>query len=303
MRFRLPAAATLALSLSLVATGSAAALFNSFGPIDGVAAQPTTYANCSQCHIGNAVNGGDGSLVISGVPAEYTPGTTYTLTVTLQDPGQARWGFELVALDQLDANAGSLAAGGPDTQVSTDILGRQFVKHTSSGTHAGTLDGPVSWTFDWKSPPAGTGTVSFFCAGNAADNDLSPSGDFIYTAATASAELGSGTQATLVLQPDSPRPRRGTTLAVRARIRNHQASASSTTLVSRLRLPNGNTFPATGWLLPPIPVSLPSLGQGEADMLHAVPITAPLITATYEAFIGSAGNLVSQDSFTVTVLP
>src|SRR6185503_1360762 len=51
--------------------------------------------NTSGCHVGNPVNATGGSLTITGVPAEYTPGTTYPITVTINRTNQRRWGFEL----------------------------------------------------------------------------------------------------------------------------------------------------------------------------------------------------------------
>jgi hypothetical protein len=62
------------------------------------------------------------------------------------------------------------------------FVGRSYVEHTSQGTRTG-LDGPVSWTFDWRAPDPLEGPVYFFCAGNAADGTFDPGNDFIYTTA------------------------------------------------------------------------------------------------------------------------
>ncbi len=285
----------------LVAAG---ALAHSGGPNNGLAAQPGNYANCTQCHSSNDVNSGDGSMAITGAPAFYVPGQTYTLTVTLEDPGQSRWGFELVALDQNDANAGALASTGGSVQTSVDGLGRVFAKHTSAGTFSGTSNGPVSWDVAWTAPAAGVGSVSFYAAGNAANRNSSTSGDFIYTAATASAEDTSGVQVTLVVQPDDPTPRRNQSLKVRARVRNHQNMSDNLVVVSRLKLATGNYFPATGWLLAPAAVTVLPAGQESVDLVHVVPAAAPLLTATYETLTGRLpATLLSTDSFTLQIMP
>lgn len=295
----------LGLGLALGASLAAATLSaHSGGPNNGLAAQPGNYANCTQCHSTNAVNAGDGAMSVQGVPASYMPGQTYRLTVTLEDPGQSRWGFELVALDQSDANAGGLTSVDGNTQTSIDSAGRIFAKQTRPGTFAGTSNGPVSWDLDWTAPAAGTGTVSFFAAGNAANNNNGNSGDFIYTAASAAAEAGAGKEATVVVQPDDPSVKRNDTFRIRARVRNHAPAADNLVVVSRLILPTGNTFPSVGWLLPPAAVALVPEGQETVDLLHPVPATAPLITATYQVLTGRApATLLSTDSFTLTVLP
>jgi hypothetical protein len=55
-----------------------------------------------------------------------------------------------------------------------------YITQTTAGTYAGQA-GPKSWTFNWTAPLVGVGAVRFSCAGNAANNNLSTSGDFIYT--------------------------------------------------------------------------------------------------------------------------
>jgi hypothetical protein len=171
----------------------------SYEPPTGVTGAPGE-GTCMQCHFGGEVF--DGSLSIS-VPPEYAPGQSYTITVTLQDPGQSRWGFELIPLRRDESTqalvmAGSLTNLSLLTTIQETVKG-QYVSHTSNefdfgepdGTFAGTPDGPVSWSFSWTAPQAGSDTVSFYAAGNAADNSGSPGlGDFIYTASAISVEGG-----------------------------------------------------------------------------------------------------------------
>ena len=153
---------------------------------------------CSQCHTGG-VNLAGGSLEIQNVPPSYTPGQTYSITVQLQRAGQSRWGFQLVPVrDSLQHTvmAGWLTAVSNTTIVSSNFVDtgfRAYASHYSgltNGTFAGTLDGPVSWTFNWTAPvAAGAGTVTFYCAGNAAKGSGSPdAGDVIYTATATSNE-------------------------------------------------------------------------------------------------------------------
>lgn len=138
--------------------------------------------SCS-CHGGS---GGDGQVEILGAPTQYTPGTSYTLTVRLRDPGQSRWGFEAtVLLNSDNSMAGSLASTDGTTGLQTQS-GRQYVSHNSQGsggtvdgTFAGTADGPVSWPFQWTAPSAGAGAVTVYVGSIAANNDQDAGNDDI----------------------------------------------------------------------------------------------------------------------------
>src|ERR1044071_2481790 len=71
------------------------------------------------CHTGNNnLNPSDGGSVrIDGLPANWTPGQTYPLTVTIQRTGARRFGFELSAVaDATNQQAGALTAGVGDLQ-------------------------------------------------------------------------------------------------------------------------------------------------------------------------------------------
>ena len=56
---------------------------------------------------------------------------------------------------------------------------------TAAGTFNGTLDGPVSWSFNWKAPNVGPGKITLFAAGLAADGDMTPAGDIAYSTSIA----------------------------------------------------------------------------------------------------------------------
>jgi hypothetical protein len=158
----------------------------SSGPPDGLAGNPPYFENCTACHWSHEENTGDGGLEIVGLPEGFSPGQTYTLQVRLHDPGQQRWGFELTVLDDADF----LSAGGQlivtdseNTQLSEDLEGTEdYLKHTSSGTEWGLLDGPALWSFDWMAPVGPVESVTFYVAGNAANGDESFLDDYIYVA-------------------------------------------------------------------------------------------------------------------------
>jgi uncharacterized protein (TIGR03437 family) len=142
--------------------------------------------NCTDCHRGTAVNAGGGSVAISA-PSSYSSGGSYSITVTVFDSVQRRWGFELSARTQDGHQAGTLMTG-PDgfTQLLSSINSVQYISHSLNGTRNGTRDtgSGVSFTFSWQAPDVSAGPVVFNAAGNAANGDLTNSGDHIYTTST-----------------------------------------------------------------------------------------------------------------------
>jgi hypothetical protein len=143
--------------------------------------------HCQACHFGDTLNANPGRLTISA-PTRYSPGETYTLTVTLTRPAMVVGGFQLTArFEDGGAQAGTLAVTHGDrdrVKVSTD-RGIQYAYHQRPGT-ALTGRNVVRWTLRWTAPPGG-GSVLFHAAGNAANEDDSQFGDFIYTASARSA--------------------------------------------------------------------------------------------------------------------
>ena len=110
------------------------------------------------------------------------------LTVSLAQPGQKRWGFQLTALTDKHQRAGEFSLVDEKlTQLQTatmpDSSMRQYVEHTAEGSYMGRGDGPVSWELAWTAPKHQLGDVIFYTAGNAANFNKKPWGDYIYTRA------------------------------------------------------------------------------------------------------------------------
>ncbi|HKK69874.1 MAG TPA: choice-of-anchor V domain-containing protein [Candidatus Krumholzibacteria bacterium] len=165
------------LGLSLVVPSMVHAF--SGGPPDGRTGAPGE-GTCTACHASFPLNSGSGTLTVLDGPAEgYEPGQTYRLRVALSDPDASRWGFELTSLDAANAATGDLVSVDTNTQTSTAGTGREYVKHTSSGTALGQT-ASNEWSFDWVAPAEGTGAVTLWFAGNAANGNFSTSGDRIY---------------------------------------------------------------------------------------------------------------------------
>ena len=116
---------------------------------------------------------------------EYEPETAYTLKVNILAEGAAAYGFQAVALDGANAQAGAYGMVPSGTQVVT-VGGVDYAEHSER-------DSDGSWDIPWTSPAIGAGSVTFYAAGNAVNNADATSGDDPDTTSLQVAEaLGAG---------------------------------------------------------------------------------------------------------------
>jgi hypothetical protein len=179
MRPMIAAAGLLVAAASLLAAGSTRVHGRAFpyGALPGTTGgfgEPT----CLMCHMGADLNDPAGSLTIEGLPERYTPGQAYRLIVRLRRPQMAAAGFQLSARTAAGAQAGTLAVpqGAAAVKVETGA-GIQYAGHTEPGSRLAT-PGAAAWTVVWTAPASGP--VTFSAAANAADDDRSPLGDYVY---------------------------------------------------------------------------------------------------------------------------
>ena len=178
--------------LVLVFVSSLCLLANSLGPpvastgapaLGDIAAELT----CSRvsCHIGSPVNSG-GQLEILGLPAVYSPGVEYPLTVRLGSSAQTspspRWGFQITAARLSDGRGSGILMNAPGLNRNiVPATGRTYISQNFSTLFSGE-EGPVEWTITWTAPDPAEGPVGFYAAGNASNGNFATGlGDFIYT--------------------------------------------------------------------------------------------------------------------------
>jgi len=135
-------------------------------------------STCITCHGGNPINALGGSVVINNLPATYTPGITYDLSVTIKHATatRTRWGFALKAVSGGNA-VGSFSENSPNAYINT---ADREIGHSNAP-----FTGPSStYTFTnlrWTAPSNPTPSqqlINFYVSSNAVGND----GDFIYSA-------------------------------------------------------------------------------------------------------------------------
>ncbi len=159
----------------------------------GRTGSPGDGATCAgnNCHSGTAT--AQTGWITTNIPAQgYVPGSIYTITATATYAGLVKYGFEVACQNASGTALGTLI----NTSTQTQLMGGTYITHTSTGT---TGSGSKTWTFSWKAPAAGTGTVTFYGAFNCSNNDGHASGDIIYTSSTSVSEVSiSGVDAGVV---------------------------------------------------------------------------------------------------------
>jgi len=127
----------------------------------------------SGCHTGN-LNTGSGSVELLNAPANYVPGTTYTMQIRVNLAGQSRAGFQMVALNSSNQQAGTFTLVSATNTALQTTGGKQYLSHNNANSNN-------TWSFNWVAPATNVGPVQFYFAGNAANNNNNTTGDFIYT--------------------------------------------------------------------------------------------------------------------------
>ena len=139
---------------------------------------------CASCHGSFPLNSGGGMFTIAGLPANYLSGQEVDITITLTQSNRALYGFQVTVVDDAGSQAGTLIV--TDSARTKTVAGgvgggRVYIEHTLNGTTPSATN-RGSWTFRWRAPATSAGRVTFYAAGNAANGNGNPGGDFIYTA-------------------------------------------------------------------------------------------------------------------------
>lgn len=143
--------------------------------------------NCTTgCHSTYTLNSGSGSVSIqsAGTPGfKYTPGQTYNMSVTVAQAGIGLFGVGIEALIASGDNAGTLNITDlASTAIKTSSAVIPFVRRNIVQTlNGGQSQNSKVFNFSWTAPAAGTGDVTFYFAGVAANGNGTKIGDWVYT--------------------------------------------------------------------------------------------------------------------------
>lgn len=134
--------------------------------------------SCHTCHFDYPLNDPAGHLTVDFTASEDDPGSGI-ITVTLVHPAMERAGFQATVRTRAGQQNGSLHALDERTVI-TELDSIQYVHHTLEGTEL-IEEGRATWQVRWAAPDRSDGPVLLHVAANAANNDASEFGDFIFT--------------------------------------------------------------------------------------------------------------------------
>lgn len=133
---------------------------------------------CSSCHTPSNITANMSIKVLDSLGNEttqYLPGKQYTARVTINAVmgNPQRYGFQMIALkDAGNTDLKGFSDMNPNNYklATVNATNRTYAEHDNSST---------SNTFDvkWTAPAAGTGSVTFYAAGNAVNNNSQSTGD------------------------------------------------------------------------------------------------------------------------------
>lgn len=146
----------------------------SFGNGDNTGA-PSSGAFCQQCH---AAGNFSPSITVeifeentTNAVTEYIAGTVYDVKITLSANGnQNGFGTQMTCLDASNNPITGFSSPSSNAQLATLGTGRQYVEHSGLSTSG-------EFTAKWTAPANGTGDVTFYAAGIAADGTGSTAND------------------------------------------------------------------------------------------------------------------------------
>jgi hypothetical protein len=141
-------------------------------------------------------------------------------------------------------------------------------------------------------------TVYFF---DSDGNGVYTSGlDTIYQTVTSDPQPFRPVECNLV--PDATTIPRGGTLGFQGTVTNYTGQSSSVLFATKVTLPSGNKYPASGYLIGPLNVSLNPYQSKSGHKSLAIPTTAPIGYYTYHGYVGNYGvGLYHECTFTFQV--
>lgn len=163
---------------------------NSSGPQPQYTNAPTDIGSCVSCHSGSLITTGSDhdkismtmkSVKTGATKTGYNVDSTYLITISYNQSGINKWGFQTTILDASNKKVGALASltTGTVRTSFTTANSKEYIYQNSTGTSS-TGTNSTDWSFTWKAPSTGSGSLTLYLCLNAANSDNGTSGDLIY---------------------------------------------------------------------------------------------------------------------------
>lgn len=159
---------------------------NSGGSPGGYTGSPLDGKTCGTnggCH---NTQPNERAIIATNITEEgFESGKTYEITISPQEEGINKYGFEFMAVNQSNQAVGSVTAN------SSIMLRGNGLRATHNAQNNSGVGGR-SWTFDWTAPENISEAITFYVASMAANNDGGTGGDrLLVSNLTVNAKLAS----------------------------------------------------------------------------------------------------------------
>jgi len=151
-----------------------------YGPLAGYTGSPhdggktCDYSNCHNSHSLQSPQ----AWISSNVPAAgYSPDTVYTITAKAVKIGYGSFGFEISPQTTGGAPLGKMIVTNTSTTQLLSVGSLQYMEQTQYGYSA---TDSMTWSFHWKAPAVGTGSVTFYGAFNCGNGNSVATGTYVY---------------------------------------------------------------------------------------------------------------------------
>ena len=134
--------------------------------------------DCRACHADSDPNPADGTLKVGGFPDRVVADAHYELDIVLKHAELRSSGFQLALRSPDGKPAGRLVSLSGRTRL-VEETGQAYLQHTKDGLQPES-DGTARWVFRWIATGV-VGPVYLHVAANAANDDVSALGDYIFT--------------------------------------------------------------------------------------------------------------------------
>lgn len=151
----------------------------------GSANSSTQHCASAGCHSSGGFSG-DGTIdiqVLSGVTPvwSYTPGATYTISVTRPASNYTKIGMQSGAMLWASSTPTGTITNtiNPANLQLNSVSGGNMISHTTLGSTAAITAGNATWKYSWTAPATDVGAIDIYAIMNLTNNDGTISGDSV----------------------------------------------------------------------------------------------------------------------------
>lgn len=155
--------------------------------------------NCTSCHGDYSLNTAGGGITLTGLPATFSPGTSYAFNIKINHATADRkiWGYAIKAVDTTtNTVVGTWATGNANSSIKGTAGSANYeLSHASAAVT--TIANTYTYSsLTWVSPTTAPSKVKFYVSAVAGNSNGNEAMDYVYTTTFTSAKIVAPTPCT-----------------------------------------------------------------------------------------------------------